>query len=433
MLFDKYINSPNSIINIINSAVFKKIRNNYFYLVVLLGLNYLIQLITLPYLIRILGVGKYGQIAFAQSILGYFVVGVNYGFNLTATREIAINRNNKDKVQKIFSTIIIIKFAFSIISFIIYFACVLLIKRFHPDRIFFILMFYIVIWEAIFPIWFFQGVENMKYITIISFVSKVITIILMILFINDPADFIKYPIINIAGNIIAGVYIVRIIKKQFSIKIVCPNINEIIEQLKNGWHIFISTAAVSLYTTSNIFILGILKDEVSVGYYAGPEKIIKALINLIYPAINAIYPYSNRIFSESRNRGIKFTKKILIIFGIFGGMISLISLLLCKPIIIFIYGEYVLSAMKILKTLIVIPFILSVSMVLGVILLINLEYKAKYSKIIITAGISNIIISITTIKIIGDIGVAISWTITEIYIAIAMIYFVYKNKLIKNQ
>jgi PST family polysaccharide transporter len=94
----------------------KRFLKNFFSLAILQGLNYILPLLTLPYLIRVLGAEKFGLLAFATAIIGYFIVLTDYGFNFTATREVSLNIENNEKLNEIFSSVMIIKFMLFIIS-----------------------------------------------------------------------------------------------------------------------------------------------------------------------------------------------------------------------------------------------------------------------------------------------------------------------------
>ena len=162
----------------------RQVFENFISLSFLQGANYILPLITLPYLVRVLESDKYGLIMFAQAFIQYFVVITEYGFNLSATRLISLNRDNNTKISDIFFSVIFIKIFFMILSLFVISAIVFLISRFTADKEIYFLTFGIVIGNVLFPVWFFQGIEKMKYITVLHVLAKAIFTVLIFLFVK---------------------------------------------------------------------------------------------------------------------------------------------------------------------------------------------------------------------------------------------------------
>ena len=305
MIFKKFLNSPDK----------KRLFSNFVSLSVLQGANYILPLITFPYLVRVLGVEKFGLLAFATATIAYFQILTDYGFNLSATRDISIHRENKEKVEEIFSSVMIIKFGLLILSFILLIILVFSFDKFRKDWEVFVLSFGMVVGQVLFPLWFFQGMEKMKYITILNILSKLLFTVAIFVFVKSQADYWKVPLLSSLGFILAGVLALWIVFREFGIRFRSPKIDAIKYQLIEGWHIFISTVAISLYTVSNTFILGIFTNNKIVGYYAAAERIVMAVRGLLAPVSQSIYPYVSKVVHESKDRGVKFIRKLTFAIG----------------------------------------------------------------------------------------------------------------------
>ncbi|HOO19553.1 MAG TPA: flippase [Paludibacteraceae bacterium] len=409
-----------------SSPTRKKLTENFLSLSVLQGLNYLLPLITLPYLVRVLGPEKYGLVAFAQAFIAYFGILTDYGFNLSATREISIQRENKEKISAIFSSVMLIKFVFLILSFILMSVLVFSIHKFRNEWLLYFLTFGTVLGQVLFPIWFFQGIERMKYITWLNIIAKTIFTVLVFVLIHQKTDYVYVPFLGALGTIISGVLALGIIRKHFKVNFHLPSKNEVIHQLREGWYIFISTVAISLYSISNTFILGLFASNTIVGYYSGAEKIINAVQGLLSPVSQTIYPHISKIASESKERALKFLQKITILIGSSSFFLSLLIFLLAEVVIKILLGGQYLESIKVLRILSFLPFIVGLSNIFGIQTMLTFDYKKAFSNILIIASLINITLAFILVPFFFHIGIAFAVVISETFVTIVM--FVYLQR-----
>jgi len=396
----------------------RRLLENFISLSTLQGINYILPLITLPYLVRVLGPEKFGLIAFAQSFIQYFNILTDYGFNLSATREISIYRDNKEKISEIFSSVMMIKVGIMVISFLILSLLVFTMPKFRSDWLVYFFTFGIVFGNVLFPIWFFQGMERMKYITILNIVAKGIFTICIFVFIRKMADYLYVPLINSMGFLVAGGLSLKIVSKDFGIKFILPSFGAIKHQLKEGWYIFISTVAISLYTTSNTFILGLFTNNTIVGYYAAAEKIVRAVQGLWTPVSQTIYPYFSKLYNKNQEKA----KKLLVrVFGIAAMVTFLISALGClsAPFLVpLILGKEYLPSIRVFQILIFVVFAVGVNNILGIQGLVSFGYGNKFSQVVIIAGILHLILLFIFIPKFNYLGPAIATVSSESFICI---------------
>jgi PST family polysaccharide transporter len=404
----------------------KRLIENFLSLSILQGVNYILPLITLPYLVRVLGPEKFGLITFAQAFIQYFNILTDYGFNLSATREIAIHRDDKEKISEIFSSVLIIKLALLTLSFIIMTAIVFSFEKFKKDWVIYYLTFGIVVGQALFPVWFFQGMEKMKYITFLNIIAKLFFTISIFIFVHEIPDYVYVPLLNSLGFLFAGILALWIIFRDFKIKPKIVYWNSIKQQLKEGWYIFISTVAISLYTTFNTFILGLLTNSVIVGYYSAAEKIIKALQGLLTPISQTVYPHINKLVKESKEKGLKFIQKLTFLTGGFSFLLSLSIFIFADLIVKLLLGSKYVESISVLRVLAFLPFIIALSNIFGIQTMLTFNYKRAFSNILISASVINAFLTFVLVPRYQHIGVSFAVLTSELFVTISM--FIYLQK-----
>ena len=408
----------------------RRLLSNFMSLSVLQGANYVLPLITLPYLVRVLGPEKYGLIAFAQAFIQYFNILTDYGFNLSATREISIHRNNAQKVSEIFSSVMIIKFCLLVLSFVIMSILVFSFWKFRQDWLIYYLTFGMVVGQVLFPVWFFQGMERMKYITFLNITAKLIFTFAIFVFIRQTSDYIYVPLLNLFGYLVAGALALRIVFRGFKVGFKVPSYASLIHQLKEGSIMFVSTVAISLYTTSNVFLLGLFTNNVIVGFYSAAEKIVKALQGLWTPFSQAIYPIFSKLYYENRTKAQYILKEILLYAGLITLAISLTGCIFAPFIIKVFFGETFTPSVSIMQILVYIVFLIGINNVLGIQGLVAFGFAKEFTLTVIIASIIHLMLLIIFIPAFKGIGVAIATITTETIIIFIELIFLKRRRII---
>jgi PST family polysaccharide transporter len=402
---------------------YKRLFDNFMSLMTLQGLNYILPLITFPYLVRVLGPEKFGLVSFASAFIGYFVIISDYGFNLSATREIAINRENNEKLSEIFSSVMIIKFILMILSFFLMLLIVFSFDKFKADWKIYIFTFGIVFGNFLFPVWFFQGMEKMRFITYLNILSKLVFTVLIFLIIKNSADFIYVPLINSMGYVLAGILSLMVIIHHFRISFTIPNFNSLHSQLQQGKHIFISSLSGNLYGQGTTFILGLTASNEVIGYYSVAERLAKSIACLSQPIAQSIYPYFSKLRHMDFDKYLSSYKKLFRYSLIFSAGISLLTLLFSKKLYILISGYYSTIGINSLRIWSIALFFTFLNVILSPMIL-SLNMDRYQTTMYIFVGISFLLVCYTLSYFFGAIGTSFTMLLVESLIFIGSILII---------
>jgi len=189
-----------------------------------------------------------------------------------------------------------------------------------------------------FPVWFFQGMEKMKYIMYLNSFLKFFFIISVFIFVKESSDLYLLFLLNSIAIFITGVMALYVAITKFDIDFSWQPLSKIYFYLKDGWYIFTSKIAVEFYTTVNIIILGFFVSPTVVGYYAIAEKIIHAIGGLLNPLTRTVYPYLVNLYQDSSDSFITRNKQLALVIFIIMFPISLIVMFFAEPILSIITG-----------------------------------------------------------------------------------------------
>ena len=398
----------------------KIIVKNYLALLFIQGANFILPLIILPYLVRVLGSEKFGLVMIAQSVALFLTIIVDFGFNISATKEVAYLKNDKEKLSQFYWNIVFVKLILIIITFIILLGMTFFINKFKLDPLVYLFSFGLVLGQAIFPTWFFQGIEKMQVITFVTVGAKLFFTLSLFFVVFNPDDYLYVPIFNGLGFIISGLF-GFIFSLQY-VKFISPKLLQIKDIIKNSSSLFFSNLAVSFYTSSNVIILGFFAGDSIAGIYSSMEKLILAIKSIYTPVYQAIFPN----LSTKPNKKVRiFIDKIRIPIGILGAVISTIIFFESKTILNFAFNDALITSYSIVfQFLGLISLFSSLNMLYVTLYFPSInKYKIRM-KILISGGFFNLIVALVFVQFFTIYGVAFSAITTELFILIlAIIYY----------
>ncbi len=343
---------------------YKTLVENFGYLSLLQICNLLIPLITYPYLVNVLGEEVYGTIVYAQAIVTYLSVFVNWGFNISATKSISIHRDNPVKVNQIFSSVYIVKTFFLLLVFVVLFLLFL-----FPDigkyKSLYLLSMWLCVYEWLFPVWFFQGMEKMKYIAILSFVSRLIFISFIFLLVKGEADYLWVPFLNGIGAIVTSLLAIFIVLRKFSVSFRWQSFRTLFFYTKDSTKLLMTSITGIIKDRTNTVIIGSVLGMNEVTYYDFIDKIVNVLSTIFYTIGNVLFPHYNRDKNKS------FARKLLFLTTGAGILIYVGVGVFLKPFILLFFSLEMLTAIPVYWILGPLFLMRHISYYLGTVILIS--------------------------------------------------------------
>ena len=322
-----------------------KLLSNTIYLYILTIVKMIFPLVTLPYLTRILSVETYGSVAYVKSYMSYVQLVLDFGFLLSATKNIAVAKGKDDTrieyiVGDTLAEKVILLFAAAVVTL---FASIS-IPILYANQTFLWLYFLAIAITILIPDFLYRGIERMECVTIPYTAAKIIAIILTLILIKDDSDLLLIPVFEIVSNAVA-VLISFLLLKKLDIRIRFSNIKIWLRDLKESAVYFISNFATTVFGALTTIIVGILLNETDVAYWSVCMQIVSAAKSLYAPISNSIYPYM------VTNRDLKLVAKIRNLMTIPMVIGSVIVIFFGKQIMLIIGGENYGYAGYILKLL----------------------------------------------------------------------------------
>lgn len=386
-------------------------------------LNMALPLVTLPYLIRVVGLANYGRYAVVYAMAQYVVLVSTYGFNFSATRQVSVSRANQSSLDHILSAVLASKALLSVLPSLFFVS----LSAFFFRGDYLLMMVFglgIVVGDILNPVWLYQGLEKMRYLTIVTFVSQLLFTVLIFVLVRRPSDYIYIIMYNSAGYLVAGIVSLCIACRVVGVSLRWPSWAAVACQLKDGFYLFLSTLFMNLYRNSNTFVLGLFVDERLVGMYAGAEKVVKAVQSMANPVSAAFFPHMADAFRHhSLRQNIVSLRRLAVVVG---GLL-LVLMLLCVAFAPWLnsllLGAQAAGGTRLIRLLSPVILVGGLNYVLGIVGLVNLGARKTFLYIVAVSGTLSLVLLVLTVSRWGVESAVSSMLTAELLIFVCCVFY----------
>ena len=365
----------------------KIILKNFSYLSLMKVFNIGFKLFLVAYLVRVLGQKNYGLVTWLDSVIQYFLMIINFGFNIYAAKYIVDNKGDKNKINEIVSSIYIIKiilFLFSLITII----GISFFNDFNAYKEALILLAFCGIGEVLFPIWYFQGKENLKPATFIVFLSRLLLVLGVLLFVKANDNTIEYIAVLVFSSLVMGFAGVGYIHKYYDLKFIFIPFKRLKQYIKEAFPFFLGRFLSLIFNFGTIFLIGKYCDYEQVSGFDVCLKIIMVSVIPFEVLQQAVFP------SLSRTRDKNLLKKLVIGSFVLGLIAGFVIFLLSDVLLLLFGGEMMLEYIETLNALTILAPFVALTFILGSCSLVAFGFYREYNISLIATSIIYIIILI---------------------------------------
>lgn len=382
-------------------------------------------LILIPYVSRTIGVARYGISEFSIELAAFFGTIILYGFDFTMSKNLSRDRNNKSYISNLFWNVFYSRISITVILIPIFW----ITGTYFIDDLFtstvLLYSFLFLISRLFSSWWFFQGMENIKWIAIGNFLTKALILIIVLLFVKNEKD---YPLVVFAFgmsqfliNLLAWIWIIF----RFKIKYYIFRLSEIFKLLKDSFFTFLNEFLILMFTSVNILIVKNFLSPEELGLYAATMKVVVIIQNLVIQSVSkSLYPNLALEFKKNHTEYKKRLDNFRNILGLLLIVLALIIIIGKEFIVQFLFGANFSQVSSLLTYVSFLPFLIGMTNIYGWQGLYLINHERVMSFISLFVGIISISCLLLLTERFGVKGVLIIRNISEIMIlTMAYLFF----------
>ena len=402
----------------------QSVKVNYILNLINTGTQMLFPLITFPYVCRVIEADGIGQINFFQSIISYISLFTCLGIPMYAIREIARDRSDVVQMNRTAMEILLLHSMLTLGGYAIVAILCLTVPQIQVNIPLFLILSLTIFFTAIGCEWFYQGIEDFKYITIRGLIIKTVSVVLLFIFVKSKTDLLYYGCYTVFGVLGGNIFNFFRLRKYIHRENIIFSELHIKRHIKPVLKVFSFSVVTSIYLQLNTVLLGFLKNALAVGYFAAATKVMQMLLTMSACLGSVMMPRASHLIAENKEDEFNRLIQKSYDFTLAIALPMTIGLIFCAPSLI-----TTLCGVKfehsILPSQIIAPIILmvAISNVFGIQVLFP---KGKINIVTLCCGIgavADLILNLCLIPFFSYIGTSIAYLGAEVATTVSM-YFI---------
>ena len=402
----------------------QSVKVNYILNLINTGTQMLFPLITFPYICRVIEADGIGQINFFQSIISYISLFTCLGIPMYAIREIARDRSDVVQMNRTAMEILLLHSMLTLVGYAIVAILCLTVPQIQVNIPLFLILSLTIFFTAIGCEWFYQGIEDFKYITIRGLIIKTVSVVLLFIFVKSKTDLLYYGCYTVFGVLGGNIFNFFRLRKYFHRENIIFSELHIKRHVKPVLKVFSFSVVTSIYLQLNTVLLGFLKNALAVGYFAAATKVMQMLLMMSSCLGSVMMPRASHLIAENKENEFNRLIQKSYDFTLAVALPMTIGLIFCAPSLIMALCG-VKFEHSILPSQIIAPIILmvAISNVFGIQVLFP---KGKINIVTLSCGIgavADLILNLCLIPFFSYIGTSIAYLGAEVATTVSM-YFI---------
>jgi Membrane protein involved in the export of O-antigen and teichoic acid len=397
----------------------RRVAKNAVALYVVRIAGYIVPLITLPLLARVLGPEEYGRVAFAQSFALWLSLIIEYGFNLSATRDVAQHRTERETLDRLAAGVLGAKGVLASISLIVSVVAFVLVPAFRERPVYLGGAWLLAVANGLTPFWYFQGTERMTGAAMINVAFRFLGVLALFAGVRGPADGWKVLFIFAVTTLVAHGVNYRVLYREVVFRF--PRLDETVQGLRGGLGMFIMQLPGSLLSVATTFVLGLVASPLTVAHYSGADRLVRPILGLFWPLTQALFPHVSSALRYQPELARRTVIKSFVYTVAAASAVALIMFFAAPVVVQIVLGSEYEGSISVLRVLVALLPINATINVWGYQWLVPLGYERSLAIVYLAAMLVNLTAAFLTVPLFGAVGMAWSVIVAEMIVLISVV------------